>query len=203
MAEIFRNPSFRVLFSASLLFYAAQGVSGALGNHMNLFVWKMTSGEMFATSIPYYVGLIIAVPLTPLLARRMEKRTLLIASVMVILIVQAALPLLRALHIFVLTGAAAAVWIGGFAFVGGMAVIFAVISLASMMADAADEHELLFERRRQGLYFAGIGFAGKAATGLGAFVGGVGLDAIWLSPRTSSARRRRRGSPRSPWTIWP
>jgi GPH family glycoside/pentoside/hexuronide:cation symporter len=47
-----------------------------------------------------------------------------------------------------------------------------------MMADAADEHELLYGRRREGLYFAGLGFAGKAATGLGVMVAGVVLDLI-------------------------
>ncbi len=47
-----------------------------------------------------------------------------------------------------------------------------------MMADAADEHEYLYVRRREGLYFAGLGFAGKAATGLGVMLAGVGLDLV-------------------------
>jgi GPH family glycoside/pentoside/hexuronide:cation symporter len=47
-----------------------------------------------------------------------------------------------------------------------------------MMADAADEHDFLFGARREGLYFAGLSFAGKAATGLGALMAGVALDAI-------------------------
>jgi GPH family glycoside/pentoside/hexuronide:cation symporter len=47
-----------------------------------------------------------------------------------------------------------------------------------MMADATDEHELLFGSRREGLYFAGITLSAKAALAVGALIGGVALDAI-------------------------
>jgi GPH family glycoside/pentoside/hexuronide:cation symporter len=44
--------------------------------------------------------------------------------------------------------------------------------------DAADEHEHLFGRRREGLYSAGLGFANKAASGAGVLLAGVALDLI-------------------------
>jgi glycoside/pentoside/hexuronide:cation symporter, GPH family len=66
----------------------------------------------------------------------------------------------------------------GLALVAGAVTACAGIGFQSMMADAADEHESLFGTRREGLYFAGLNFAGKAATGLGALVAGVGLDVI-------------------------
>jgi GPH family glycoside/pentoside/hexuronide:cation symporter len=47
-----------------------------------------------------------------------------------------------------------------------------------MMADAADEHEMLYGSRREGLYFAGLGFASKAAAGLGQMAAGFALDAL-------------------------
>jgi GPH family glycoside/pentoside/hexuronide:cation symporter len=47
-----------------------------------------------------------------------------------------------------------------------------------MMADATDEHELLFGSRREGLYFAGITLSVKAALAIGALIGGLALDAI-------------------------
>ena len=47
-----------------------------------------------------------------------------------------------------------------------------------MMADAADEHEHLFGTRREGLFFSGLGFAGKAAGGIGTLVGGFALDLL-------------------------
>jgi GPH family glycoside/pentoside/hexuronide:cation symporter len=54
----------------------------------------------------------------------------------------------------------------------------AAIAFASMMADAADEHEYLFGARREGLYFAGWAFASKAAAGFGSLVSGVALQFI-------------------------
>jgi GPH family glycoside/pentoside/hexuronide:cation symporter len=52
------------------------------------------------------------------------------------------------------------------------------VAYPSMMADAADEHEYLFGRRREGIYFAGLGFANKAAVGIGVLLAGVALDII-------------------------
>ena len=54
----------------------------------------------------------------------------------------------------------------------------AAIAFASMMADAADEHEHLFGARREGLYFAGWAFASKAAAGFGSLVAGVSIQLI-------------------------
>jgi GPH family glycoside/pentoside/hexuronide:cation symporter len=53
-----------------------------------------------------------------------------------------------------------------------------VVAYPAMMADAADEHEMLFGARREGLYFAGLGFASKAAAGLGQMAAGFALDAL-------------------------
>jgi GPH family glycoside/pentoside/hexuronide:cation symporter len=46
------------------------------------------------------------------------------------------------------------------------------------MSDAADEHEHLYGTRREGLFFSGLGFAGKAAIGVGTLVGGLTLDLL-------------------------
>jgi GPH family glycoside/pentoside/hexuronide:cation symporter len=53
-----------------------------------------------------------------------------------------------------------------------------MVAYPAMMADAADEHELLFGRRREGLYFAGLGFANKAASGIGVMLAGIALDLV-------------------------
>jgi GPH family glycoside/pentoside/hexuronide:cation symporter len=65
-----------------------------------------------------------------------------------------------------------------FLVLGGWASTAVGISFISMLADAADEHELLFGSRREGLYFAGLTFSAKAAIGIGSLVAGIALDLI-------------------------
>ena len=63
--------------------------------------------------------------------------------------------------------------------VSGLFAGFMAIAYPSMMADAADEHEVRFGARREGLYFSGLGFASKAATGLGQLVeSGIQADRL-------------------------
>ena len=63
-------------------------------------------------------------------------------------------------------------------FAAGALMAAASIAFSSMMADAADEHEHLFGARREALFFAGWAFASKAATGAGALISGLILQAI-------------------------
>ena len=63
-------------------------------------------------------------------------------------------------------------------FLGGIGASAALIGFQSMMADAADEHEILFGARREGLYFAGISLSAKASSGIGALIAGLVLDLI-------------------------
>ena len=67
--------------------------------------------------------------------------------------------------------------VGAGAIIGTMITLVAV-SFQSAMADAVDEHELLFGGRREGLYFASLTLASKAALGLGSLVSGIALDLI-------------------------
>ena len=66
-----------------------------------------------------------------------------------------------------------------------------MVAHPAMMADAADEHEMLFGARREGLYFAGLGFASKAASGLGQVAAGFALDALHF-PKAAGMDGRRR-----------
>ncbi len=176
--EVLANRSFRVLFAGLVVFFAAIGSHLALALHANVFFWKIDPEDLLIPSSGYLLGLLVGVPVTALLARLFEKRGQVFVGLGLLCASWTVLPLLQ------ITGAAA---LQGDAIVGlltlnwlvaGIGSSVATVAYSSMMGDAADEHEHLFGVRREGLYFAGLSFASKAAGALGTLVAGVGLDLI-------------------------
>ncbi len=178
LREIFANPSFRLLFMSLVIFYVAVGANGALGSHVGIFVWKLPSALLQFSSYAVLLGVLIGVPITPLVQRRVEKKTVVVIGLGMIILSWVVFPILRVAGVLTLTGAPVLGLLCAGSVFGGIGIGLAVIAYPSMMADAADEHEFLFGVRREGLYFSGLGFAAKAANGIGVLVGGLALDLI-------------------------
>jgi GPH family glycoside/pentoside/hexuronide:cation symporter len=178
MREMWRNRTFRVLFAASLLFYIEVGVNQALALHVATFFWRLSSGQMQAVFVPAVLGLALGAPLAGCLGQHMEKRTMLLIG-MVGMVACHALPTsLRLVGLLPLTGNALIGLLSPVVLLGGVMMALSIIAFVSIIPDAADEHELLFGARREGLYFAGWSFANKAATGAGVLIAGVVLQLI-------------------------
>jgi GPH family glycoside/pentoside/hexuronide:cation symporter len=111
-------------------------------------------------------------------SNRFEKRSVVIACLLILVAYHAIVPPLRIIGILPPGGPVLFGILIGLALIIGAVVGCAGIGFQSMMADAADEHEFLFGTRREGLYYAGLNFSAKAATGLGALVAGLLLDLI-------------------------
>lgn len=176
MLEIFRNRSFRILFLSMLLFTSAAGLHAALQNHNYVFVWKLRSESIQFTTYAYLFGILVGIPLTPVLLRGLEKKSVVGLGFLFVILSWMVLPGLRAAGVFTPTGDASLPWLCLTTFIVGIGSGLIFIAYPSMMADAADEHEHLYGARREGLYFSGLGFAGKAAAGVGSLVGGFALD---------------------------
>jgi len=178
VGEILRNRSFRILFFSAVVFYAAVGANGTLNTHSQLFVWKLRPEMMQFVGYAYLAGILAGIPLTPQLTRRLEKRTVVLVGLGLVLVSWVILPMLWVSGLYRPEGATAMGVLAANSAMAGFGVGFAMIAYPSMMADTADEHEYLFHRRREGLYFAGLGFAAKAASGVGVLVAGFALDAL-------------------------
>ncbi len=186
LKEIFSNRSFRLLFISAVVIFVAIGANGSLNNHAFVFVWKMKSEMIQFISYAYLVGILLGVIGAPMLQKLIEKKYVVIAGFLLLIANWVVLQGAMLTGFYHPLGDAALLPMQLNSWVAGIGTGFVLVAYPSMMADAADEHEYLFGRRREGLYFAGLGFAGKAATGLGVMVAGAALDMIHF-PRSLGA----------------
>ncbi len=178
VVEIFRNPSFRLLFLAAAITYAAVGVNAAFNSHVYVFVWKLRPEMIQTITYAFLAGLMGGVALAPHLARRLEKKTVVVLGMGLVVATWLALSVPRIAGVVNASGSGAVTMLACLIIFAGIGAGFCAIAYPSMMADAADEHEHLFGRRREGLYFAGLGFAFKGANGIGVLIAGFALDLI-------------------------
>jgi GPH family glycoside/pentoside/hexuronide:cation symporter len=178
VVEVFRNPSFRLLFSSVLIFFVAQGTASALGLHGSKFFWHLDTQQILLVAVMTLVGVMAGLPAVWLTGAKIEKRSMVIWSLVYIVITQAGLPVIRILGIIPPDVKVIVMVLSINALIAGVAITFLTVGFQSMMADAADEHELMFGARREGVYFAGLSFSTKAASGLGGAISGVVLSLI-------------------------
>ncbi|WP_337185441.1 MFS transporter [Phenylobacterium sp.] len=178
IVEIFRNRSFRVLFASAVLSYVGVGVNASFNSHAYVFVWQLRPELIQVVVFAFLGGLLAGVPLTPLVSRVVEKRTTVLIGMGLVVMAWMTIAFSRLAGAFTATGSDAVLPLAVLIGVAGVGAGFCAIAYPSMMADAADEHEHLFGRRREGLYFAGLGFAFKAGQGAGMLVSGMALDLI-------------------------
>ncbi|MEI9995457.1 MAG: MFS transporter [Rhizomicrobium sp.] len=178
LPEVFRNRSFLILFSTVLIFFVAQGTAAVLAQHGGKYFWKLSTDAIQQLGIVGALGLLTGIPVVALLGPHVEKKTMTLWALGYICVAQSGMPLLRIAGILPDHGPLLFLALAINAVIVYGAVTVLAISFQSMMADAADEHELLFGARREGLYFAGTTFSAKAATGLGSLIAGFAMDLI-------------------------
>jgi GPH family glycoside/pentoside/hexuronide:cation symporter len=178
LVDVFRNRSFLVLFLCILLFWAAQGVIAVLGLHASKYFWKLPPEVIGALPFVTLFGGVSGIGLAGLILQKVEKRLVSIWGLVIMCVIQTIGPPLRMLGWLPDHGMPLWLVLSGFLVVGGWCATAVGIAFISMLADAADEHELLFGSRREGLYFAGLTFSAKAAIGIGSAIAGVALDLI-------------------------
>ncbi len=177
--QALQNHSFRWLFIGVLILYVMVGVDAALNIYVNNFFWGLTPPQMAILALPTGVGVMLGVFLTPVLHRLFDKKPGLVWGVAWWSACQIVPVLLALAGLFPESGSTTLVWtLFAIRFVQGVGVVQAIVSFGSMMADVADEHELATGRRQEGIFFGAVAFSGKAASGVGSIVAGIGLDAI-------------------------
>lgn len=187
VSEVFRNPSFRKIFMACLVLAVALGVASALTLHANTYFWGLPRQSILMAALATSFGILVGVFGSGLAAGRLEKRTSTRAGMCLIGLCQLLPPLIKVAGL--IPGPLVVPTLVAASFLTGAGTSAALIGFQSMMADAADEHELRFGARREGLHFAGLTFAGKASTGIGAMIAGLVLDVIGFPHGGQAASR--------------
>ncbi len=178
LREIFRNRSFVILFASLLLLFIGAGTAATLFLHTATFFWKLPGWTIAAIGLSAPLGLLLGVPVSVFVSNRFEKRSVVIVCFILLVSYHASITVLRIVGLLPAGGPVLQAVLVGLALIVGGVVGCAGIGFQSMMADAADEHEFLFGTRREALYFAGLNFSAKAASGVGVLVAGLALDLI-------------------------
>ena len=175
----FSNRSFRWLFAGVLVVFVMAGVNSALDLYMYQYFWELAAFEMLLLGLGSVVGLLFGVFIAVPLLRRADKRSAVLLGTAAWAICQVLPVVLRLVDWLPANGAAALVpTLLLFKVVQGVILQLAFVAFGSMMADVADEHEYESGVRQEGIFFGAVAFSGKATSGFGTFLGGVGLDFI-------------------------
>ncbi len=181
VVEALRNRNFRWVFVASILFGAISGVSVTLGFYTNTYFWGFSSVQVGILSASSVLPTIVVFILLRPLQHRFEKKHIFFAAGFLLVLNSMWWIGGRLIGILPENGDP---WLYRIAFVHQFLLVASVwlvqVMSPSMVADVADEFEVETGARRDGIFFAAMGFALKVPTGLGQFVGGVLIDVIAL-----------------------
>ncbi|GIW42355.1 MAG: sugar transporter [Candidatus Binatia bacterium] len=174
-----RNRSFRMLVLGAFFASVAAGFNDVFGLYMTTYFWRLETREIGILVWALALGVVLAVLATRSVTQRFDKKRTAVA-------LSAAGLTLGPLPVFLRLGGAfpgnddplllPLLFVHSLAM--GVLVVSSGITIASMVADIVDEHELETGRRQEGVFVAALAFVGKTTSGLGGLLAGAALDAI-------------------------
>ena len=174
-----RNSSFAWLFAGTLVYYMMVGVDTALNLYLFEFFWDLDAQAKMYTLMIGPFGVIVGAMIAPSTHDRISKRTGMMIGTTGWALVQIVPIILRFKGWFPENGTSELVVVLIAAkFLQGVAAAQTFVAFNSMLADIADEQELLTQKRQEGIFFAAASFASKATSGIGTLFAGVALDFI-------------------------
>ncbi len=174
-----RNRNYLVLMLGLMLLSITVGTRETLALHSNTYYWELVPAEIRYFSLAALpapiIGFLIAAPLH----QRFEKLNTGIAFIILFSFFAAVPVLLRMAGLFPDNGSTWLLPLLLIFYVGQMTSgVMLLITSGSIIADVADEQELLSGRRQEGVFYSARTFFGKATSGLGHLVAGIAIDVI-------------------------
>ena len=179
LRETLSNRSFLALFAAGTFAAMAAGLTAALAIYLNTYFWELTSSQIAILILASFVSAAVAFGATPVLSRRLGKRTAAIAVSVAAIVAHTAPILLRLAGSFPANGTP--VLLPTLLVLNTVAtalVIMSGILTSSMVADIVEDSAVTTGRRSEGVFVAANGFVQKTVSGVGIFASSLLLGAI-------------------------
>ncbi|NOX50310.1 MAG: MFS transporter [Gammaproteobacteria bacterium] len=179
IGKVLRNRNYVYLLLGLLFLSITLGMRAAFNNYMNIYFWEfdtsLIANLVFASIIGYALGFMF----TPKLHRIFDKRNIIVWSCIAYAFGDAVPVCLRLLGYYPENGDP---WVFPgvlfFHVIGSAGLSVINISVMSALADIADENEVRFGQRQEGMLYSARTFFSKADRALGTFIAGVALDVI-------------------------
>ncbi|WP_273678452.1 MFS transporter [Erythrobacter fulvus] len=182
ITEAFSERAFLIFAAGGMAAYVHQGLNFSLTNYVNLFVWQLSSNQLFFFPLMLFGSvLLMFVTIAPMHRRLGKAHTAALGMIVgtVIGLTPFAL-LLAGFWPQPGTNASAALFYS-FALVGTGLGIVSLVSATSMIAEIVESFEERTGRRAEGSFYSGNWLVQKCATGAGIFMSGQIIGLAQLS----------------------
>ncbi len=179
LLSLLRNRSYLAVCLSWLVVATTGGVIAVVATYTFVYAFEFTTEELTIRSFIVIPGAFVAIPLSALLTRWLDKKYTVIGALFVVAFLIGLPYALRMWGWFPENGSP---WL--------LPTFFGIWTLAylllpvipividSQLVDVADEHELKTGKRSEGMIFSIRTFSIKMSQGLGGLIGGFGLDII-------------------------
>ena len=176
---LMKNSSYIATCLSMLTIYSAIGILGVVSTYAYIYVYELSSEQMFLHGIIKLPGMFVALPLVAFLATRLDKKEIFMVTVFITGIFSAAPHILKMLDWFP-GNESSFLLVALFLplLIGAMVTPVTSIILDSQLVDVTDLHEYETGSRAEGVVFSVRSIAIKATSGFGGLFAGFGLTYI-------------------------
>lgn len=177
------NRNYRFLLLGFFFFMISAGLLETFNIYVNTYFWELKPTDIRWISLSAVPGLAIGAIFTPRLMQRYDRRPVLCAAIMGLVIFTQLMVDLRLLGLLPENGSEELLYLlVANAFVLFLCLGVTGVAVPSMLGDVIDENELVTGLREEGLFYSARAFFAKFSNSLAHFVAGIILDVFVRLP---------------------
>lgn len=179
MYESLSHRSLLMVTIGSLFSGMAIGMGSVFNTYFGTYFWKFTPQQLGALGAGALLATIIAVPLAPVVSRKLDKRRGFILTAFASLFVNNITMVLKLFGLLPPDGSNVLLLIFFISTTIGLALaITSAILAGAMITDVVEDSEMRTGRRSEGLFSASLSFVSKATSALGILLGSSLIDLV-------------------------